>query len=131
MCLMLSDLFAVKANQAPGVEIVQVLGDVLISSDLIAECNEGVTMGHHPNSLRALREHGPKKGDAPRTRVVDPKTGEIYYANGWSKLRQKYRDRLAQDVDDLQDVLIAVAKTGDVQALRLALGPILNCGRLR
>jgi hypothetical protein len=83
-------------------------------------------MGHHPNSLRALREHGPKKGDAPRNRVVDPKTGETYYANGWSKLRQKYRDRLAQDVEGLQDVLIEVAKSGDVQALRLALGPILN-----
>ena len=83
-------------------------------------------MGHHPNSLRALREHGPKKGDPPRNRVVDPKTGEVYYANGWSKLREKFRARLERDVEDLQDVLIAVAKTGDVQALRLALGPILD-----
>jgi hypothetical protein len=41
-------------------------------------------------------------------------------------LREKYRDRLEQDAGELQDVLIAVAKTGDVQALRLALGPILN-----
>jgi hypothetical protein len=41
-------------------------------------------------------------------------------------LREKHRDRLEQDVADLQDVLIAVAKTGDVQALRSALGPILN-----
>jgi hypothetical protein len=83
-------------------------------------------MGYYPNSLRALREHGAKKGDPPRNRVVDPKTGEAYYANGWSKLRERYRDRLEQDADELQDVLIAAAKSGDVQALRLALGPILN-----
>ncbi len=57
---------------------------------------------------------------------MDPKTGEAYYANGWSELRQKYRHRLVQDVEDLQDVILAVAKKGDVQALRLALGPILN-----
>jgi hypothetical protein len=86
----------------------------------------GNEMGHHPNSLRALREHGPKKGDPPRNRVVDPKSGEVYYANGWSKLREKFRDRLERDADDLQDVLIAEAMTGNVQALRLALGPILN-----
>ena len=83
-------------------------------------------MGHHPNSLRALREHGPKKGDPPRNRVVDPKTGEVYYANGWSKLRERFRDRLERDVEDLQDVLIAVALSGDVQALALALKPIIN-----
>jgi hypothetical protein len=83
-------------------------------------------MGHHPNSLRALREHGPRKGDPPRNRIVDPKTGHVHYANGWTKLREKFRERLEEDLDDLQDVLIDVAKTGDVQALRLALGPVLN-----
>ena len=83
-------------------------------------------MGHHPNSLRALREHGPKKGDPPRNRVVDPKTGEVYYANGWSKLREKFRDRLAEDADALTNKLFEIAIEGDVQALRLALGPILN-----
>jgi hypothetical protein len=83
-------------------------------------------MGQHANSLRALREHGPRKGDPPRNRIVDPKTGQVHYANGWTKLREKFRERLEQDLEDLQDVLITVAKTGDVQALRLALGPVIN-----
>ena len=83
-------------------------------------------MGRHPNSLRALREHGPKKGDPPRNRVVDPKTGEVYYANGWSKLREIYREKLAEKAGRLEDVLIELAEAGDVQALRLVLGPILD-----
>jgi hypothetical protein len=46
--------------------------------------------------------------------------------NGWSKLRDRYRARLAQDSDALANVLIQLAKEGDVQALRLALGPIID-----
>jgi hypothetical protein len=88
--------------------------------------NEEATMGHHPNSLRALRDHGPKKGDAPRNRIVDLKTGQVHYANGWTKLREKFRERLDQDLDVLTDKLIELAKEGDVQALRLAMGPVLN-----
>ncbi len=78
---------------------------------------EGDAMAVHPNSQRAIDPYKRKKGQPALNR-----SGR----NGWSVLREKYRDRLEQDVADLQDVLIAVAKTGDVQALRLALGPILN-----
>jgi len=46
--------------------------------------------------------------------------------NGWIVLREKYRGRLERDIRDLRNVLIAVAETGDVQALRLALEPILD-----
>jgi hypothetical protein len=74
-------------------------------------------MAVHPNSLKAIEPYQRKKGQPALN-----KTGR----NGWTVLREKYRDRLEQDVADLQDVLIAVAKTGDVQALRLALAPILN-----
>jgi len=74
-------------------------------------------MAVHPNSQRAIDPYKRKKGQPALNR-----SGR----NGWTVLREKYRDRLEQDVADLQDVLIAVAKTGDVQALRLALGPILN-----
>jgi len=74
-------------------------------------------MAVHPNSQRAIDPYKRKKGQPALN-----STGR----NGWTALREKYRDRLEQDVGDLQDVLIAVAKTGDVAALRLALGPILN-----
>ena len=74
-------------------------------------------MAVHPNSQRAIDPYKRKKGQPALN-----STGR----NGWTALREKYRDRLEQDVGDLQDVLIAVAMTGDVQALRLALGPILN-----
>jgi hypothetical protein len=74
-------------------------------------------MAVHPNSQRAIDPYKRKKGQPALNR-----TGR----NGWTALREKYRDRLEQDAGELQDVLIAVAKTGDVQALRLALGPILN-----
>jgi len=74
-------------------------------------------MAVHPNSLKAIEPSKRKKGQPALNR-----TGR----NGWTVLREKYRDRLEPDVADLQDVLIEVAKTGDVQALRLALGSILN-----
>ena len=50
--------------------------------------------------------------------------------NGWTKMREMYRDRLEPDVPKLQEVLVRVAMTGDVQALRLALGPIVDVHRL-
>ena len=46
--------------------------------------------------------------------------------NGWTKLRDRYRERLAVDSDKLIDVLVQLALDGDVQALRLALGPIVD-----
>jgi hypothetical protein len=74
-------------------------------------------MAAHPNSLKAIAQYKRKKGQP----ALNP-SGR----NGWTVLREKYRDRLAEDSEQLVDVLIAVAKNGDVQALRLALGPILN-----
>jgi hypothetical protein len=46
--------------------------------------------------------------------------------NGWSKLRDRYRERLVQDSDRLVNVLIQLAQDGDVQALKMALGPIID-----
>jgi len=46
--------------------------------------------------------------------------------NGWSKLRDRYRERLEKDVDGLTNVLIKLAQDGDVAALRMALGPIID-----
>ena len=74
-------------------------------------------MGVHPNSLKAIAPYKRKKGQPALNR-----SGR----NGWTVLREKYRDRLAEDSEHLFDVLIEAAKTGDVQALRLALGPILD-----
>jgi hypothetical protein len=46
--------------------------------------------------------------------------------NGWTVLREKYREQITPDVQELTQVLVDIAKTGDVQALRLALGPIVD-----
>lgn len=46
--------------------------------------------------------------------------------NGWSKMRERYRDRLSKDMDMLADVLIAEAKSGNLTALRAALGPVID-----
>ena len=74
-------------------------------------------MAVHPNSLKAIAPYKRKKGQPALN-----KSGR----NGWTVLREKYRDRLGEDVDVLTDKLIEIAKDGDVQALRLALGPILD-----
>jgi hypothetical protein len=71
----------------------------------------------HPNSRAALIPFQRKKGDPPLN-----KTGR----NQWSALRERARERLATDLDKLLDVLIECALRGDVTALRLALGPILD-----
>ena len=73
--------------------------------------------GEHPNSVAALLPFQRKKGDPPLN-----KTGR----NQWSALRERARERLATDLDELLDVLIECARGGDVAALRLALGPILD-----
>jgi hypothetical protein len=64
----------------------------------------------------ALRAHQYKPGESGNPEGV----------NGWSKLRERYRERLELDVDGLTNVLIKLAQDGDVMALRLALGPILD-----
>jgi hypothetical protein len=74
-------------------------------------------MGVHPNSLKAIAPYRRKKGQPALNR-----SGR----NGWTVLREKYRDRLAEDSERLVNVLIELAMNGDVQALRLALGPILD-----
>ena len=66
-------------------------------------------MAVHPNSLKAIEPYKRKKGEPALNQPG---------RNGWAVLGEKFRDRLQQDVEDLQNVLIAVAKTGDVQALR-------------
>ena len=71
----------------------------------------------HPNSLKAIAPYKRKKGQPALN-----KSGR----NGWTVLREKYRDRLGEDVDTLTDKLIELAMEGDVTALKLALGPIID-----
>jgi hypothetical protein len=73
--------------------------------------------GEHPNSRAALVPFQRKKGDPPLN-----KSGR----NQWSALRERARKRLATDLDGLLDVLLDRARRGDVTALRLALGSILD-----
>jgi hypothetical protein len=72
----------------------------------------------HPNSLANLRPA--KKGE-----VRNPRG-----ANGWEKLRAGARDQIAVDAEELLAKLIELAKEGNVQALRIVLGPILNVQRI-
>jgi hypothetical protein len=58
-----------------------------------------------------------KKGDPPR----NPQG-----RNQYSTLRRRALERLATDFDGLLDVLLECARGGDVAALRLALGSILD-----
>jgi hypothetical protein len=64
----------------------------------------------------ALRKHQFKPGVSGNPKGV----------NGWSKLRDRYRARMEVEVDTLINVLIKLAQDGDVAALRLALGPIID-----
>jgi hypothetical protein len=73
--------------------------------------------GEHPNSRAALVPFQRKRGDPPLNT-----TGR----NQWSALRERARDRLTTDLDELLDVLFDRARRGDVTALRLALGSILD-----
>jgi hypothetical protein len=73
--------------------------------------------GEHANSRAAHLPFQRKKGDPPLN-----KTGR----NQWSALRERARERLATDLDVLLDVLLDRAHRGDVTALRLALGSILD-----
>jgi hypothetical protein len=69
-----------------------------------------------PKQAAVLREHAVKPGQ-----VLNP-TGR----NGWTAMRERFRIALDQDLDTLTEKLIEVAKEGDVQALRLALGPVVD-----
>ena len=46
--------------------------------------------------------------------------------NGWSKMRDRSRVSLDKRLDELSETLIQLAADGDVQALALALKPIIN-----
>ena len=74
-------------------------------------------MAVHPNSLKAIEPYRRKKGQPALNR-----SGR----NGWTVLREKYRDRIAEDSDRLVNVMIKLAEDGDVQALKMALGPIID-----
>lgn len=50
--------------------------------------------------------------------------------NGWSKMRERARVQIERDQESLVSVLTKLALDGDVQALRLALGPLLNQSKL-
>ena len=67
-----------------------------------------------PNSLRNLRPVQPGE-------VRNPKG-----INGWTKLRERTRLKIEDKLDTLVDKMIELAEGGDVQALKLALGQILN-----
>ncbi len=62
-----------------------------------------------------LREHAVRPGQ------VLNKEG----ANGWDDTRRRVRDVLALSAEDLAAKLIELAEAGDIQALKLALGPLL------
>lgn len=62
-------------------------------------------------------------------RAIAPKKGEVRNPkgiNGWSKLRERTREIIEDEHDDLMEVLLEVAKKGDTNALKLALGPVLD-----
>lgn len=67
-----------------------------------------------PNSLRNLNPVKPGE-------VRNPKG-----INGWTKLRERTRLKIEDRLDHLVDKMIELAEGGDVAALRLALGTILN-----
>ena len=46
-------------------------------------------------------------------------------ANGWTKARERVAKALEENADDLSKVLVNLAKSGDVAALKLALGPLM------
>jgi len=73
--------------------------------------------GEHPNSRAALIPFQRKKGDPALNKTR---------RNQWSALRERARERLATDLDGLLDVRMDRARRGDVTALRLALGSILD-----
>jgi hypothetical protein len=50
--------------------------------------------------------------------------------NGWSAMRERYRIKLDEKLDTLTDKLIECAEEGDVQALRLALGAVVDVKRV-
>jgi hypothetical protein len=74
--------------------------------------------GVNPASLANLRP--PKPGE-----VRNPKG-----INGWTKLQERAREQIGADSEAMVAKLIELAKDGDVQALKLALGPILNITQL-
>jgi hypothetical protein len=64
----------------------------------------------------ALEAHQIKPGE-----VRNP-TGR----NGWTAMRERYQIALDERLDKLTETLLTLAAEGDVQALRLALGPVVD-----
>ncbi len=69
--------------------------------------------------------------DAQRKVLADNaiKPGQVLNpegVNGWTKMRERYRIGLDKKLDDLTEKLLELAEDGDVQALALALKPIIN-----
>ena len=44
--------------------------------------------------------------------------------NGWTKMRERFREKIDAGLETMTDVLIAEAKSGNIPALRIALGGI-------
>ena len=62
----------------------------------------------------------------PKGRPIQP--GEVRNptgANGWTKARERVREILAECGPDVLQVMERLAKSGDVQAAKLILGPLL------
>ena len=68
----------------------------------------------HPNSRANLRPA--RKGEVRNPAGV----------NGWSKMRELAREQIGGDQESMLAKLIELANEGDVQALRLALSPVLS-----
>ena len=94
-------------------------------------------MPRAPSETALLSVDGlPKRG--PNAKGVNPEHLKVYQwkpgrkptnpsgKNGWSTMRNEARKALALALPDLLASLIRVAKSGDVQALALALRPVLN-----
>ena len=62
-----------------------------------------------------------------RANLKPVKKGEVRNPkgiNGWPEARKVVEDILSAESGDLAEVLVRIAKRGDVQALKLALGPL-------
>jgi hypothetical protein len=71
-------------------------------------------------------------GWQPKDNLKPIKPGEVRNprgVNGWTKMRERYRERLDRDLDMLSDVLIAEAKSGNITALKACLGPVIDIVR--
>lgn len=60
--------------------------------------------------------------------LVPTKPGEVrnpHGHNGWTKARERFKQALIDNSDDLSAVLLALAKKGDMAAMKMAAGALL------